>query len=209
MKMTRQRERLIELVSFRKRLAHEPRLQARQLIAHCAFELGAGYQRRHAVDDEHVDGPRAHQGIGDLERLLARIGLGDEEVLHVDAELLGVARIERVLGIDEGAHPARLLRFGDDLEGQGGLARALRPVDLDDAAARQAADAEGDVEPERARGHRLGLDRLLALAETHDRALAEGLLDLRERGIERLVLVHVLLLYETECHFRHDRLLIP
>jgi hypothetical protein len=45
-----------------------------------------------------------------------------------------------------------------------GLARAFRPVDLDDAALGQAADAERDVEAERAGGDRLDVRRLRLLA---------------------------------------------
>jgi hypothetical protein len=51
-----------------------------------------------------------------------------------------------VLGVDEGADAAVALRLGDDVHGQRGLARRLRAVDLDDAAAGIAADAERDVE---------------------------------------------------------------
>ena len=91
-----------------------------------------------------------------------------------------------MLGIDEGADAAALLRLGDAMQRERGFARGFRPVDLDHPAARQAADAERDVEPERARGDGLDLDRLAALAEAHDRALAEGPLDLGQRGIERL-----------------------
>ena len=61
-----------------------------------------------------------------------------------------VLRVERVLGVDERRGAAELLDLGDDLQRQRGLARRFRPVDLDHAAARQAADAERDVEPERA-----------------------------------------------------------
>ena len=71
------------------------------------------------------------------------------------------------------------------------LAGGFRAVDLDDPAARQAADAERDVEAERAGRDGLDLDRLLALAEPHDRAFAEGALDLRQRRVERLRLVLV------------------
>ena len=39
------------------RLRHEPRLQAHLRIAHLALDLGARHQRRHRVDDEHVDAP--------------------------------------------------------------------------------------------------------------------------------------------------------
>ena len=101
----------------------------------------------------------------------------------------GVHRIERVLGVDEGARAAGALDFGDDLQGQRGLARGFRAVDLDDAAARQAADAERDVEAERAGGDGLDVVGRARLAEAHDRALAELLLDLAQRGRQRLLAV--------------------
>ena len=136
--------------------------------------------------------PRAHQHVGDLERLLAVVGLRDEQVLGLHAELARVADVERVLGVDEGADAAALLRLGDDVQRQRGLARRLRPVDLDDAAARQAADAERDVEPERAgRDRRDVLRRERVLAELHDRALAELLLDLADREIDGPLAIHV------------------
>jgi hypothetical protein len=65
------------------------------------------------------------------------------------------------------------------------LAGALRPVDLDDAPARQAADAQRYVEAERAGGDDLDLGPLAAVAEPHDRALAERALDLRDRRVQR------------------------
>ena len=85
--------------------------------------------------------------------------------------------------------PPAALHLRDHLQGQRGLAGRLRTVDLDDAAARQAADAERDVEAQRAGGH--GFDVLAGggIAEAHDRALAELLLDLAERGGERLLAV--------------------
>src|SRR5690606_7116077 len=58
---------------------------------------------------------------------------------------------------------------------------------------RQAAHAERDVEAERAGRHRLHGDHAFALAELHDRALAERALDLPQRGFQRLLPVHVLL----------------
>ena len=94
-----------------------------------------------------------------------------------------------MLGVDEGADAALLLRLGDAVQGERRLARRFRPVDLDDAAARQATDAEGDVEPEGPGRNRLDLDHL-ALAEAHDGALAEIALDLLERRVQRLGPVH-------------------
>ena len=83
------------------------------------------------------------------------------------------------------------------------LARGFRPVNLDHAAARQAADAERDVEAQRAGRNRLDLDRLLVLAKPHDRALAEGAFDLRQRGVERLGLVHGCSFHDAEIRLAH------
>ena len=53
--------------------------------------------------------------------------LGDQQLVDIDAELPGVAGVERVLGVDESAGTARLLGLGDDMQRQGGLARASGP----------------------------------------------------------------------------------
>ena len=95
-----------------------------------------------------------------------------------------------MLGVDETADAALLLGFGDNLQSQRRLARAFRPVDFDDTALRQTADAKCDVETERASGDRLDVDQLLVGAEAHDRPLAEILVDLRECLLERLLFVH-------------------
>ena len=105
----------------------------------------------------HVERARADQHVGDLERLLARVGLGDEQLVDVDADGRGVDRVHGVLGVDVGADAAVALGLGHDVHGEGGLARRLRAEDLDDPAPGQAADAEGEVERERAGGD--GLDR--------------------------------------------------
>jgi hypothetical protein len=161
------------------RLRHQARLQTGQLVAHLALDFGTWRQRRDRVDHDHVDCGRAHQHVGDLERLLAGVRLRDQQIVDIDAEFFGIARIERVFGVDECASTAELLRLGDDLQGQRRLARGLRTVDLDDAAARQAADAERDVERQRAGRNRI--DRIRRpVAHAHDCALAELLFDLAQ-----------------------------
>ena len=167
------------------RLAHEARLHAHLRVAHLAFELRPRDERRHGVDDQHVHGARADEDLGDLERLLPAVRLRDEQVVGVDAELAGVQRVERVLGVHERRHAAALLRLGDDVQRQRRLARRLRAVDLDDAAAGEAAHAQRGVDRQRAGGDGGDVD-LLAAAEPHDRALAELLVDLGEGGLDRL-----------------------
>src|ERR1700759_1473664 len=118
-------------------------------VAHFAFEFGAWYESRHRIDNQHIDRARADQRVRYLERLLAGVRLGNQQVVDIDAELAGIGRIEGVLGVDESAGAAAMLRFGDDMQGERRLAGALRPVNLDDPPARQPADAKRDVETQR------------------------------------------------------------
>ncbi len=191
MKMTSVLARLMLRGELAQRLAHQPRLQPGQLVAHLAFDLGLGHERRDRIDDDDVDAARAHQHVGDFQRLLAGVRLRDQQVADVDAELARVDRIERVFGVDVGGDAARLLHLRDDLQAQRGLAGRFGAVDLDDAAARQSADAERDVEPERAGRHDLQVVLDLRVAHFHDRALAELLFDLRQRGGEGFAFVVV------------------
>ena len=86
--------------------------------------------------------------------------------------------------------PAAALRFGNRMQRQRRLARAFRPVNLDDTTPRQAADAERDVEAQRA--GRDGFDlHLLATAQLHRRTLAEGAIDLRKRCFQCLLAIRV------------------
>ena len=172
-------------------LAHQARLQAGELVAHLALDFGPGREGGDRVDHHHVDRVGAHQHVGDFQRLLAGIGLADQQVVDVDAELGGVGRVERVLGIDEGAGAAGLLALGDGLQRQRGLARGLRAIDLDHAALGQAADAQRDVQHQRAGADHFGRFGHL-VAHAHDRALAELLFDLAQGGREGalLVLIH-------------------
>ena len=205
MKMTMQRDLEIDAGELAQGLAHQTGLAAHLHFAHLAFELGLRRQRRDGIDHQHVDGAGADQSVGDLERLLAGVRLGDQEVFEVDTEFPRIDRVERVLGVDEAANAAALLRLGDDVQRERGLAGGFRPVDLDDAAARQAADAKRDVEAERARGDGLDLHRLLVLAEAHDGALAAIPLDLRDRSFERLLPVHFTSFDETKRDIQHGR----
>ena len=55
----------------------------------------------------------ADEGLGDLECLLAGVGLADQQLVHVDPAGPGIGGIERVLDVDERRDAAALLRLGD------------------------------------------------------------------------------------------------
>ena len=59
------------------RLGHEPGLEADVGVPHLALDLGLRHERRDGVDRDDVEGRRAHEQVGDLERLLAVVGLGE------------------------------------------------------------------------------------------------------------------------------------
>ena len=109
------------------RLAHQAGLQAGLAVAHLAFKLGARHERGDRIDDQNVDGAGANERIGDFQRLFAGIGLRDQKIVDIDAELAGIDRIERMLGVDEGANAALFLRLGDGMQSQRGLAGGFGP----------------------------------------------------------------------------------
>src|SRR5207245_2644877 len=128
------------------------------------------------------------QVVADPRRRGAGGGLRDQAILGADAELARVADVERVLGVDERGDAARLLRLGDHVQGQRSLAARRRSVDLDDAAAWNAADAEREVQRDApGRDRRDVLHQRLVVAETHDGAFAELLLDGRNGKLDRLL----------------------
>ena len=170
------------------RLAHQPGLQADVAVTHLALDLRARHQGGDRVDDQDVQRAGADQHVGDLQRLLTGVGLGHQQRVGVHAELLGVVRIQRVLGVDERRDAACRLRVGHRVQRDGGLTRGLRTVDLDDPAARQPADAERHVQGDRSGGD--DRDRLAHLvAEPHHRTFAVTLLDLRESQLEGLLAI--------------------
>ncbi len=153
-------------------------------VAHFAVQFRLRDQRGHRIHHQHVNSARAYQSFRDLQRLLAVIGLGDQQVVHVNAQLGGVDGIEGVLGVHEGCHATLLLRLGNDLQGDGGLAGGFRPEDFHHTPAREATDAECGIKGNRSRrNHGDGNNRSLA-SQLHDGALAELLFDLRHGQVD-------------------------
>jgi hypothetical protein len=160
-------------------------------VAHLALDLRLRRQRGDRVDRDDGQRAGAHEQLADLERLFPRVGLGDEQLVHVHADPLGVRRVHRVLRVDEGADPAAALGLGDHVVDERRLTGRLRAVDLADPAAREPADAERDVERERSRRDRADRD-LGCVVHLHHGALAELALDLSKRRIQCLLTIHLL-----------------
>ena len=118
-------------------------------VPHLALDLGLRDESGDRVDGDDVERAGADEELRDLERLLARVRLGDEQLVDVDADAACVLGIHRVLGVDERADPASPLRLGHGVVDERRLPGRLGTEDLDDAAARETADAECEVERER------------------------------------------------------------
>ncbi len=106
-----------------------------------------GHEGSHRVDDYDIDAAAPHEDLRDLQGLLARIGLRDEEVFRLDPDPARVVHVEGVLCVDEGRRAAVLLHLGDDLEGKRRLAGGLRA-----RISRQRAPVAGRRCPARCRG---------------------------------------------------------
>ena len=163
--------------------AHQAGLGTDGGIADLAVEFLLGDQGGDGVEHDDVDGVGADERLADLQGFLAGGGLGDEQVVEVDAEFAGVLGVERVLDVDEGGEAAAFLGLGDDGEGEGGFAGGFRAEDFDDAAAGEAADAEGAVDEQVAGGDDIDIDALV-VAEAHDGGFAEFLLDVGDGEVE-------------------------
>ena len=99
-----------------RRLRHQARLQAHVAVAHLAVELGLGNQRGDGIDNENIDGTGADQGFRNFQSLFAGVGLRNQQIVDIDAQLLSVPGIKCVFGVDKRRQTAGLLRFGDDLD---------------------------------------------------------------------------------------------
>ena len=166
------------------RLRHQPRLQTHLRIAHIAFEFGLGHERGHRVHHDDVHGVRTDQLLRDFERLFAIVRLRNEKIVDIHAQLARVDGIERVLGVDERRLAAELLRLGDHVQSESRLAARFRAVHFDDASARKTADAESRVDGDRAGGDHADRDEHVAVPQTHDRAFAVRLFNLRDCQIQ-------------------------
>jgi hypothetical protein len=94
-----------------------------------------------------------------------------------------------MLGIDERRRAPIRLSGGDDRQGQRGLARGFRPENLDHATARNTADAERNVEAQRAGRNGFDFVGRARVAEPHHRAFSELFFDLAQRSCESFLTI--------------------
>ena len=118
-------------------------------LAHVAFKFGFRHKGRHTVDHQNVNRAGSHKGIGNLQGLLARIGLRNQQVVDIHPQFCRIAWIKGVFRINKRTGAAGFLCLGDDVQREGGLARAFRAVNFNHPSAWQAADAQRDIQAKR------------------------------------------------------------
>ena len=116
-------------------------MQAYGAVAHVALDFLLRRKCRHGVNDNDVDGRGADELVGYFECLLAIIGLGDVQIVHIDTQLRGIEAVEGMLSVDEGCNAASFLALGNGMDGQCSLTAGLGTKYLDDTAARITAHA--------------------------------------------------------------------
>ena len=159
-------------------------MQTHLRIAHLAFQFGAWHERSNRIDDDNVDCSASNQDFGNFQGLLAAVGLRDEEIFNVDAELARIIGVEGVLRVHEGRRSAKFLRFGDNVQRQSCLAAGFRSEDFDDTASWKSADAESRIQRKRPRRDRIQRGTAINAAEPHDGPFAELFLNLRHSQIK-------------------------
>ena len=168
-------------------MAHQASLKTDRSVADFSLDLGTRGKRGDGVDDDGIDGAGTHEHVNDLERLLTRIGLGNQYLVDIHADARGIRGIERVLGIDKCHNATHCLGLGQDLERKRRLTGGLGTVNLDDTATRHAADTQRGIECQSARRDGLDLELGATVAVPHDGTLAKFLLDLGLGGGDHLI----------------------
>lgn len=154
-------------------------------VSDLAFEFGFGDESGDGIQDDDVEGIRADERFADAEGFLARAGLGDEEVVEIDAEALGVGGIQGVLDINESGEPSAFLGLGHDGEGERGFSGGFRPVNFHDASPGEASNTQGAVNEEIAGGDDFHFGMGI-VTEAHNGTLAIIFGDLLDGQIEIL-----------------------
>ena len=84
-------------------------------VSHIPVNFGLGHQRRHGVHYHNVNSAGTHHRLCDLQGLLSVVRLGNIEVVYIHADVLGINRIQGMLGIDKSGNSAPLLYLGNHM----------------------------------------------------------------------------------------------
>ena len=190
---------------FAQCLAHQAGLQADVAVAHIAFDFRFRHKCGNRVDNHHVYTARTYQHIADFQCLFAGIRLGNHQFFHFHAQLARINRVEGVFGIDKGAHTAVFLALGDGFQTQGGFTGRFRAENFNNAAARQTADTERQIDAERAGRDDFEVFILMAAVHFHNGTFAELFFDLGQGCGQCFAFVFRFAAFFLVCHGGYSR----
>ena len=150
-------------------------MQAHMAVAHFAVDFGLGHQCCYGVNDDDIHSAAVYQGIHDIQRLLAGVRLGNQQLVNIYAEFFGIDGVKRMLSVNECRDTAVLLSLSNHVEGNGGFTGRFRAVDFDDTATGNTANPQGDVQRQDARGDDFHIHPGLSIPQTHYRTFAKVL----------------------------------
>ena len=170
-------------------LGHQTGLQTDMCISHVTVDLCLRHQCRDRVDDHDIQRAGTHHGLGDLQRLLSGVRLGDIEVVNIHADILRIDRIQCMLRINKTGNTVSSLHFRDHMQCDRCLTTGFRTVDLHDPAAGNPAEAECQVQAQGTGGNCLYIHMGRCIPKTHHGALSIRFLDLCNSSIQCFQLV--------------------
>ena len=147
-------------------------------ITHIALNLRTRHQSRYRVHHDNIDGAAAHQRLYNLQRLLASIRLGNQKIVNIHAQILGINRVQGMLRINKGCHAPLPLRLGNHVQGYGSLTRGLRTVNLNDTPPGNTAHAQGDIKGQNTCRNNFYVHIGCRITQAHNGTLAIVLLNL-------------------------------
>ena len=136
-----------------------------------------------------------YKRIHNLKCLLARIRLGNEEILGVDTQFARILRVECVLRIDKCGKSSCLLCLCNHMEGDSGLTGGFGTVNLNNPAARDTSNAKGNIERQDAGRYHLNIHICLGFTKTHDGTFSVIFFNLLERVFQCLFARHGLVAF--------------
>ena len=168
---------------FAQSFGHQARLKAYGAVRHFALDFSAWRECRDRVDDDEIDRTRSNEVVGDFERLLAVVGLRDQEIFGIHAEVFRVELVESMLRVHDGTNAASFLAFCDGVDGKRSFAGRFRTIDFHNAALGVTANAEREIQGQTAAGNHVHFFHRL-ISEFHYGAFAVRFVQSIHRQLE-------------------------
>ena len=158
-------------------------------IPHIAFDLRFGHQSGYGVYHHHVNGAGAYQSFGDLQSLFTGIRLGNIQIIHHNAQIFGINRIQSVFGIDKSGGTAQTLGLSHHMQGNGGFTGRFRPENLYNTAPGHSSYPQSQIQIQAAGRDHGDVHIGTGIPQLHDGAFTKLLFYLTQGDLQRFFLI--------------------